>query len=579
MFAISGLEDDAARTTLRARMADADPEDLVLLDDLLGIGAPGVPLPAMDPAARRRRLAALLNAAAVARTTPAVFVIEDAHWIDEISQAMIGEFAVVVPQTRLLVLITYRPEYDGMLDRLPSAHRIALAPLDDSNCTALATELLGTDPSVTTLVGQIAERAAGNPFFTEEIVRDLAERGIVHGEPGAYVCREGTVDVRVPASLQATIAARIDRLGPTAKCTLNAAAVIGLRFDSGLLAGLVESVDLAELIGAELVDQVTFTHRDDEYAFRHPLIRTVAYESQLKSDRAQLHRRLADAVEKRDPRSADANAALIAEHLEAAGDLRAAFDWHMRAGAWVQFRDIAAAYRSWQRAREVADRLPAGDPNRSALRIAPRTLMCGNTWRVSGSVEDTGFDQLRDLCASAGDDLSLAMGMAGMLTALVFHNRIREAAVVASDCSRLLGEVVDPTVAVTASLAAANAKFQAGEVAQSLRLVQRAIDVCDGNPTKGSVIIGSPLEFALALRGVNRFCLGMPGFREDFDAAIAMARSAEDTSSYVAILMYKYCFPVHNGALLADRTLLRTPPKRCREPSVAVTTSHATPPA
>ena len=120
--------------------------------------------------------------------------------------------------------------------------------------------------------------------------------------------------------------------------------------------------------------------------------------------------------------------------------------------------------------------------------------MCGNTWRVSGSVEDTGFDQLRDLCASAGDDLSLAMGMAGMLTALVFHNRIREAAVVASDCSSLLGEVVDPTVAVTASLAAANAKFQAGEVAQSLRLVQRAIDVCDGDPTKGSVFIGSPLD-------------------------------------------------------------------------------------
>ena len=87
---------------------------------------------------------------------------------------------------------------------------------------------------------------------------------------------------------------------------------------------------------------MTFTHRDDEYAFRHPLIRTVAYESQLKSDRAQLHRRLADAVEKRDPRSGWTQMLRsIAEHLEAAGDLRAAFDWHMRAGAWVQFRDIA----------------------------------------------------------------------------------------------------------------------------------------------------------------------------------------------------------------------------------------------
>ncbi len=553
VFAIRGLEDDAARATVRARMADADPEDLALLDDLLGIGVPDVPLPDIDPAARRRRLAALLNAAAVARTTPAVFVIEDAHWIDEISEAMIADFAAVVPQTRSLVLITYRPEYHGSLDQLPSSHRISLVPLDDSDCTALAAELLGADPSVRTLVGQLAERAAGNPFFTEELVRDLAERGVVHGEPGAYVCRQGTEEMHVPASLQATIAARIDRLGPTAKCTLNAAAVIGLRFDSGLLAGLVESVELAELIGAELIDQVTFTHHD-EYAFRHPLIRRVAYESQLKSDRAQLHRRLADAVEECDPRSTDANAALIAEHLEAAGDLRAAFNWHMRAGAWVQFRDVAAAYRSWRRAREVADRLPAGDPDRSAMRIGPRVLMCGNTWRVSGSVEDTGFDQLRDLCASAGDDLSLAVGMAGMLTALVFHNKYREAASVASDCSRLLEEVVDPTIAVTASLAAANAKFQAGEVVQGLRLAQRAIDVCDGDPTKGSMILGSPLAFAIALRGANRFCLGMPGYREDFDAAITMARSAEDTSVYVATLMFKYCISIHNGALLADPT-------------------------
>ena len=100
-----------------------------------------------------------------------------------------------------------------------------------------------------------------------------------------------------------------------------------------------------------------------EYAFRHPLIRTVAYESQLKSDRAQLHRRLAAAIEHRDPASADENAALIAEHLEAADDLRAAFGWHMRAGTWSTNRDIAAAQTSWRRAREVAD---------SAARRRPR---------------------------------------------------------------------------------------------------------------------------------------------------------------------------------------------------------------
>jgi adenylate cyclase len=107
----------------------------------------------------------------------------------------------------------------------------------------------------------------------------------------------------------------------------------------------------------------------------------VAYESQLKSDRAQRHRRLAAAIESRDPVSADEDAALIAEHLEAAGDLHAASDWHMSAGAWATNRYIAAARLSWERARRVADALPGDHPNRLSMRIAPRTLLCGNAWR------------------------------------------------------------------------------------------------------------------------------------------------------------------------------------------------------
>ncbi len=116
--------------------------------------------------------------------------------------------------------------------------------------------------------------------------------------------------------------------------------------------------------------------------FHHPLIRTVAYESQLKSDRAELHRRLAAAIEARDPESVDENAALIAEHLEAAGDLHAAYGWHMRAATWATNRDIAAARLSWERARKIADALPAEDPDRAAMRIAPRTMLCGTAWRV-----------------------------------------------------------------------------------------------------------------------------------------------------------------------------------------------------
>ena len=176
------------------------------------------------------------------------------------------------------------------------------------------------------------------------------------GSRGAYVSTAEVAEVSVPATLQATIAARIDRLDPTAKRTLSAAAVIGSRFGLDLLTALGIEPVLEDLLAAELIDQVRFT-RQPEYVFHHPLIRTVAYESQLKSDRAELHRRVAAAIESRDPASADENAALIAEHLEAAGDLHAAYGWHMRAATWATNRDIAAARLSWERARNDRRRI------------------------------------------------------------------------------------------------------------------------------------------------------------------------------------------------------------------------------
>src|SRR5262249_31297705 len=162
----------------------------------------------------------------------------------------------------------------------------------------------------------------------EEMVRDLAERNVLDGKPGDYVLRGDVAEVGVPATLQATIAARIDRLAPAAKRTLSAASVIGSRFGPELLMQLGIDPELDELAAAELVDQVKFT-KGGQFAFRHPLVRTVAYEAQLKSARAELHRRLAKLVEEGHPELVDENAALIAEHLEAAGELHDAFGWHM----------------------------------------------------------------------------------------------------------------------------------------------------------------------------------------------------------------------------------------------------------
>ena len=118
----------------------------MLFDDLLGIADPVAELPKIDPDARRRRLTALVNAALLAREAPAVYVIEDAHWIDEVSESMLAEFLAVIPQTPSPVLVSYRPEYQGALSRVAGAQTIALAPLSDAGTAALVLALLGEDP-------------------------------------------------------------------------------------------------------------------------------------------------------------------------------------------------------------------------------------------------------------------------------------------------------------------------------------------------------------------------------------------------------------------------------------------------
>ena len=300
VFGVSDLDEQAGRARVRARIPDANPEDLLLLDDLLGIGDPDAAPPAITADARRRRLAALLNAAALARTTPALYVIEDVHWIDEVSEAMLAEFVTVVPQSPSLVLITYRPEYRGALSRTPGAQTISLAPLNSAQTAALTTELLGTDPSVRAL----ARGSPSGPPGTRSSPRRwcviwlsvvcstaIAAPTSAVMTPPTSVCRPPCRPPSPPAST-----ASVGR--PNSSCMPPRSSVRGSGLSWWPPCWMTSRwpAAIAELLQVELIDQVMFTPRA-EYAFRHPLIRAVAYESQLKSGRAELHRRLAVAIE------------------------------------------------------------------------------------------------------------------------------------------------------------------------------------------------------------------------------------------------------------------------------------------
>ncbi|KWX65678.1 hypothetical protein ASJ79_07650 [Mycobacterium sp. NAZ190054] len=559
VLAVTDAPADRARSRVRSALPDADADDLLLLDDLLGVRDQATAPPDVSPEARRRRLTEVVKGILLQRRS-GLYVIEDAHWIDEASESLLVDVADVLPKTRSLVLVTHRPEYRGALSRIASGEAVALGPLSDMHVDALTSELLGADASVQRIAHQIVEKASGNPLFVTEIVRDLAQRGVLQGRRGHYRSIGEQRDIAVPATLQATIAARIDRLPTPVKSVLYAAAVIGTRFGPDLLRAVVDDDELVTgaivvLQEAELVDRVSSLSWV-EFTFRHPLIHAVAYESQLKAVRNDMHRRVAAAIERANSTDPEQHAALIAEHLHAAGDLRVAFEWHMRAGRWLSHRDRAAAWENWRCARRAAEALPDGDTERTALLSSALTQLCSESWRTGGNLDDAGLGELRTLCETSGDRRSLAISLAGIIMALTGQHRHSEAIGLIPELTARIRALRDPVLGCALWLAVAYARSEVGQLREALRLAQTVIDLSDGDLTRGNLLFSSPLVSAMRMRGLYRLCLGVDGWRSDGDAAIAMAHDLDPTSR-VSSVLYKYILSIPVGARRVDEVALQ----------------------
>ena len=483
MFGISGLDNASARARIAdhlRRAAKTQPGDGHVLFDLLSIGDATTPAPSMSADARRARLVEMM--ASVANTGPArtLFIVEDLHWIDVASEQVLANFAGTLATTRSMFLGTSRPEYDGPLRQM-SETSIGLSALDGSATAALAAALVGKHPTTPSVAARVAEASAGNPFFVEEIVRDLVGRGVLTGTRGDYQLVGELASIAVPNTVQSVIAARIDRLTPDEKSTLNAAAVIGSSFDIDVLRTLLPGVDtdrLDNLVTTELIDQIQFLPVP-RYRFRHPLVQSVCYESQLRSIRASSHKRLAASIQERNDEAVEKNAALIAQHLEAAGELVSAYSWYMRSAAWLYKRDVGAARNSWQQARAIADRLPVqeGDIDR---RIAPRAQLSFSAWLVGGDVDgEKCFDELRALTAESVDRLPLALGMTGQVYSLIDNQgRLREAAMLAAELDDLYREI-DASAADRAEIltAVALAQYTTCSFDKAMQTIQRLREI------------------------------------------------------------------------------------------------------
>jgi predicted ATPase/class 3 adenylate cyclase len=259
---------------------------------------------ALDPSQRRQQTLGAVKRLLLreSQVQPLILLFEDLHWIDSETQAMLESLVESLPTSRLLLLVNYRPEYQHGWANKTYYTQLRLDPLPPESAAEILDSVLGNDHGLQSLKELLIERTEGNPFFLEESVRTLVETKVLAGERGNYHLEKKVESTQVPATVQAVLAARIDRLPPQEKQLLQSAAVIGKDIPSSLLQAITELSDeelrrgLTRLQGAEFLYE-TSLFPDLEYTFKHALTHEVAYGSLLHERQRALHARIVEAIE------------------------------------------------------------------------------------------------------------------------------------------------------------------------------------------------------------------------------------------------------------------------------------------
>ena len=303
--------------TLDATLQETLPALLALLDAL----SEDSPFLKLDPSQRRRRTLEGLKCVLLreSQVQPLLLVFEDLHWIDSETQALLDSLVESLPTARLLLLVNYRPEYEhGWSSKTYYTH-LRLDPLPPTSAEALLEALLGSDASLAPLKQLLIAHTGGNPFFLEETVRTLVETGVFIGTSGEYRLAQTLPSIQVPATVQAVLAARIDRLPLEVKHLLQVAAVSGMEVPFPLLYAIARMPEeilhrgLAQLQAAEFLYE-TRLFPEREYTFKHALTHEVAYSSLLQEQRRVLHGQIVETLEATSPDRVAEQAERLAHH-------------------------------------------------------------------------------------------------------------------------------------------------------------------------------------------------------------------------------------------------------------------------
>jgi class 3 adenylate cyclase/tetratricopeptide (TPR) repeat protein len=545
---------------------------LPLLFEFLGIPDPDRPPPRMSPEARQRKLFAISRDIVHARSKKdvVVLILEDLHWIDSGSQVFLDALVDSLTGTTTLVLANFRPEYRAAWMDAPQYRGLSLEPLGIDETDELIRVLLGDDQSLEVLARQISERTAGNPFFIEEVVRTLAESGALEGTKGHYRLAHAVEDVAIPASVEAVLAARIDRLTDHQKAILQTASVIGREFSESVLEKVteVDPTGLSDLLQSLVVSEFLYEaalYPEVEYAFKHPLTQEVAYHSQLGDRRVRVHAAVAHAILALYPEKLEERAALLAHHFEAAGQAFEAAQWRMAAAGWVGRSDHAEALEHLRRARASLESLPPGPvPDAMLLAVFAQVLFHG--WR-SGIDEAEAKDVYERGRALA--DASPDPQWVGLITGTYAGVRgVTGAIMEALDLSREAWESLgdSPEVAAPRLVLQVNFmyfQFVAGKWREALAVFEDVLSHPPDDPTLGIDLIGfSPYIWLAGMKGfVDAFSGRLSGAVERVQQAIDLAKAHGD----LEVEGWMHGAMTGIGTILGDETVVGTHAERSLE--------------
>jgi hypothetical protein len=413
---------------------------------LLGLKVPDGALTGLDGVLiglrTRELLQQLLDARC--RLSPVVMVLEDLHWVDSVSEELLGKIMDSEGKLRLLLIATRRLEYTPPWTERGVVIKLLLEPLPISDIRSLIRERLGVEALPEPLARQVAEKAEGNPLFAEEIVSFLSERGIVRTTVGKLDFDGTVVATALPASVQSLLTARVDLLAQNDRALLQAASVIGRRFDPELLAAAIGESDVdARLAAMQAVDLVHRESNSGDYAFKHALVRDALYQSLLSEARTVLHLKIAQEIERRSGNRLAEVAEILAHHYYQTERADKAFTYLAMAGTKsLSTYSLEEAQTRFTTAAALLDKSPdcATDTDVGDF-LVNYSLLLNLVHHLRELIPTV--ERYRDRVDRLGNDPRAVLILHQRVSSLVWMGRYREAAAAQDEISAMADRLDD----------------------------------------------------------------------------------------------------------------------------------------